>query len=103
MPISRPSGVPPAPPAGLRYLTGAQIQLQPQSTPNAVNLTLYYYDDQLGSTPEANLRAFYWSDQLGIWVELPVTLDPQANSVTIYNVDVSAFTDGRHHVGVFGP
>jgi hypothetical protein len=91
------------PPTGLRQLSGAQLQLQPLSTPNVVSLTLYYYDDQLGSTDEASLRAFYWSDELGLWVELPVTLDPLANSVTIHNLDVSAFADGLHHVGVFGP
>jgi hypothetical protein len=92
----------PAPPPGLRELTGLELQLQPIITPNDVTLTLYYTDAQLGSSQESALRIFYRDDTLDTWVELPVTVDAAANSVTVQGLDVSAFADNPHRVGVFG-
>ena len=37
------------------------------------------------------LRVFYFAAPLGRWVELPVSIDATAHTVTVTNVDVSAF------------
>ncbi len=98
------SSAPPAQqtPVGLQQVMSTQVQIQPLGTPNYVNMTLYYTNAQLGALPETNLRMFYFDTGLGAWVELPATVDPLTNSVTVYNVDVSAFADTLHYVGVFG-
>ncbi len=91
----------PAPPQGLTEIFGSNVQLQPQSTPNWVNLVLHYTDEDVTDIDEWTLRMFYWDEQLAHWVELPSEVNPDANTVTVWNVDVSAFADALHRVSIF--
>jgi hypothetical protein len=95
------AGIAPGPPAGLHGLLTAQIQLQPLATPNSVTLTLFYPDSDLSGVSETLLRAFYFVDELSVWVELFATVDPALNTVTIRDVDVSAFADRLRWIGIF--
>ena len=91
----------PVPPAGLRELLTAQIQLQPLATPNSVTLTLFYPDTDLLGVSETTLRAFYFVDELSVWVELVATVDPPLNAVRVHNVDVSAFANRLRWISIF--
>ena len=103
--LGAPDKQPGAPPigttGGLHEVLVTQIQIQPTSTPNYVNLTLHYTDAQVAGIPESNLRVLYFDDVFGVWVELPAVVSPHTNSITVYNLDVSAFTDRLHRVGIF--
>ncbi len=88
-------------PVGLRQVMAVKLQLQPLETPNFVNLTLHYTDEQVQGVAESGLRAFYFHDGLSAWVEMPSVVNPPANSVTMTHVDVSAFADALHDLGLF--
>jgi hypothetical protein len=91
--------VPPAP-GGLQQVMATELQLQPLDTPNYVDLILHYSDGQV-PVSEGGLRAFYYHEILTAWVELPVTVDPVGNAVTVQNVDVSAFAAAPRWLGLF--
>ncbi len=99
------AGNPPAP-GGLREVTTANVQVQPDGgTPNFVNLTLSYTDEELAAlgVSEGSLRMFYYDPGLGTWVELPIVIDQIANTVTVVNLDVSAFANSPHLIALFAP
>ena len=87
---------------GLREIVAAEIQLQPLSTTNSVNIALRYTDADVAGIDETTLRMFYYHQGYDQWVQLPATVDPVANTVTVYNVDVSAFLNTLHRVAVLG-
>src|SRR5262249_35227575 len=80
-------------PSGLNILKPIDLEMLPKLTPNGVNLVLHYTDADVANQAVAGgaLRAFYFAAPLGRWVELPVTVDTAAHTVTVSNVDVSAF------------
>lgn len=77
------------------------LELQPNDTPNYVNVVLLYTDEELAGLLESSLRVFYYDVNAGKWVELPIIVDPIANTITIVNIDVSAFANGACHIGIF--
>jgi hypothetical protein len=89
-------------PEGLNEVSRAHIQLQPLTTPNELNVTLFYDEGALGAVQEESLRMFYFDSDANAMVEIVAFVDTEANSVTAYNVDVSAFAGGYRHVGLFG-
>jgi hypothetical protein len=89
-------------PSGLDEVTTAHIQLQPLTTPNNVELTLYYDEAGLGDIDEHTLRMFLFDADNNVMVEIPAVVDAEAYSVTARGIDVSAFADAYHHVGLFG-
>ncbi len=86
----------------LRQVVAADVQIQPLGTPNYVNITMHYSDDQIGGLQESSLRMFYFDDDLGAWIELPSLVDPLQDTVTVMNVDVSAFANRLHRIAVYG-
>jgi hypothetical protein len=100
----------PAGPSGLVRVAAANVQLQPTATPNHVTLTLHYTDEQLAAlgVSEASLGVYLFVPDSanpqgpGTWVKLPATLDPATNTLTISDVDVSAFANVLHQVAIFG-
>jgi hypothetical protein len=87
-------------PAGAGLVHSWDLQIVPNGTPNAVTLTASYADiGQVGLTqraPNGNvLSLMYWSPATGNWVVLPATNDPTGMTLTVNDLDVSAFTSGQ--------
>ena len=94
----------PAAPSGLAILRSTGLQMIPQSTPNGVNLVIHYSDSDVAkqAVKDGALRAFYYTSALGRWVELPVSEDKTGHTVTVSNVDVSAFEAGLTSLALMG-
>ncbi len=85
----------------LRQVYGVWVQIQPIRTPNRVNLSIRYGELELFGAPESNLRLFYYHDDLLSWVEMPSFVDIEHDTILAMNVDVSAFADRLHRLGLF--
>jgi len=94
----------PAIPAGVAQVEAVSLQLVPVTTPNDVNVTLHYTDAMTAAQAVKGgpLRMFYYAAPLGRWVELPVSQDAAAHTVTVSSVDVSAFAPGLTRLALMG-
>jgi len=101
-PIDLASTPGPAAPDGLHEIKAASLQLTPVTTPNGVNLIFRYTDADRGMQAVSGgpLRLFYYTQ--GQWVELPTTLDTTQHTVTVSNLDVSAFAAASTRVALMG-
>ncbi len=90
------------PPLGLRPVAGARMLMVPAGAPSFVNVSLHYSEDAIAGIAESGLRLFYFHPSEQRWVELPSSIDPIANLVTVIAVDVSAFMADPTILGLFG-
>ena len=83
----------PAPPGGLKAIRDFNLKLAPTGVPTNANLVVKYADSDVAGLPggPAALQLQYWSVPLQRWVGLPSVLDTNAHTLSVINIDVSAF------------
>ncbi len=92
-PVVRGTDVSPALPSGLKSQREVNLLLAPNGAPTTAALVVHYSDaDTAGlNGGAAALRVEYYSVPLARWVELPKSVDTAAKTLTVNNLDVSAF------------
>gem|GEM_PF-2086504 len=91
-PVNRATDASPALPLGWRSIREFNLKLAPIGAPTKATVVIHYSDTDVANAGDpSSFAVFYYSVPLQRWVQVPATLDANAHTVTVSDIDVSAF------------